>query len=719
MSCEPAVEGQTKETPDPAGLGLPRPGLPPGVCLVSPPAYYPWLIPPGVAYLAGFLESHGVPVRVLDANVEAVEHLLQTAVSDTVDVRGALASLRNPPSVRSWRYYQNNMRLLSGLAEQISKLSSEGLRFERNTLRYYPAFELRSRAGLLAAAQARSQHLFFPYYRDVLVPRIRELTPSLIGISASDLHQLLPATVLAAALREFLGPECPPLVLGGNVFSRIYDILAIPDPVNEELFRIWGSVVVGEGERPLLQFAEAIRRGEPFDGVEGTLRPGRLPLRRHGPLSLDEVSAPRCDGFTPLIPEVPVPLNIYRGCYLSGVCQFCDINQGYDSVWAEVGSGTPKIRGRLRNLDRVVDDIRLCASRYRTRLFTFTDEWFRLEEMLGLIDRLLAEKIQIQWDAYARLEPRLADPAVARRLALGGARFLQFGLETASPHLLKIIRKGTSPVTAAQIFKALSGAGIWSHVFVIVGLPGETLHDTLLTVNFLRENADNLFTIKPTRFQLSRHSPFATNRSCKYIEVEEDRARELDISLNLPFQYASLHYCRRCRDDATLSPAGEICPRCSDRIVSRPSLSRRVVNAVYTAMELLAARHWAYPFTSLFPYHLRLLFSPEDARTIALENANGLDRNLGLDVSEIKQVFRTVARQLQWEAMHVKHIREAYERAHTELAFEWTSYEDFCLTAERWAHTLSRSAITHTRESPPSTQTIDPKRQPNLAGVRR
>lgn len=656
------------------------------VCLVSPPCYYPWSIPPGLAYLAGYLKSAGYSATVLDANVEALEYTLALVHTDHSRVAEAFASLRDCASVRDWKCYQSQMRFLSTLAALCGEGRAEKLRFGRNTLRYYPAFELRSRAGLLDAISNSQHHIFLPYYKDVLIPKIRQLAPAVVGISASDLHQLLPGTIIASELRRELGAECPQIVLGGNVFSRLREVLARDEPENRLLFDIWGSVVVGEGEQPLLRFLRSLSEGTPTEGLEGILSPHRPTVPKGPPLSMSAVSAPRCEGFKPLTPELPIPLNIYRGCYLSGVCQFCDINHGYDTVWNRDSGRAVQIQKRMRPLDQVVDDIRACVDAYGSRTFNFTDEYFRVSEMLALIDRLEAHDISIQWDAYARLEPILAEPHIAGRLAAGGARFLQFGLETASPHLLKTIRKGTRTATAAHIFKALDDVGVWSHVFIIVGLPSECLHDSLLTAAFLLANDRHIFTIKPTRFQLSRHSPFAIHKNSPYIAVEDERAQQLDLALNLPFRYTPLAYCKRCESLAELRPASSECPTCADKYQLRNSLSRRGVNAMYAAMELVAAHQWSYPFTSLYPYHVRLLFSPNEARSIASDREQDVDRCLGFSPTDIREIMSDISNHLKWEARHIGRIRDVYEYCGLDRDMpKLSTYDEFCRAAVRWS----------------------------------
>jgi hypothetical protein len=615
-----------------------------------------------LAYLGGYLERSGFRIEVIDANVGGLEYLLTKGSEKPVQTREALRCLRDERKMKDWRLYTHATRHLSDCAKRISKQHCEKLTFARNTLRYKPAFELRSRAGLLEAARQWKKHLYAAYYEYELLPRLSQLRPRVVALSASDLHQLLPATVIAAMLREKLGDASPKRLIGGNVFSRIYPSLVKIDALNTELHDIWGTVIVGEGEYAMASLIEAERGGRTFAVLEGQALPGSSVHKKRPPINLNELAAPRCEGFNPLIPCFPIPLNIYRGCYYSGGCSFCDINHGYDSVWA---SATPKLAKsgqRLRDLNLVVEDITHSVKRYGTRIFNFTDEWFRAKDMRKLSELLLNNGSDIRWDAYCRLEPELASPEVGALLAKGGARFFQFGLESASLKTLRSIGKGTSPAISAKVLKNLADAGIWNHVFVIVGLPGECIHEALFTVAFIVEHAESIFTIKPTRFQLARHSPMSVSAGGDFLDVQPERDIALDLALNRPFLYRAQKFCERCGSNAIVERDSEFCGVCKDHLILRPLVSRNAVNVMYTAMELVAAQHWAYPFTSLYPYHTRLMFGAEEARWIAEAREEVTDRNLGLSPQQVTETLQALCRYLQWEAKHNRDVHELYER---------------------------------------------------------
>ncbi len=61
------------------------------------------------------------------------------------------------------------------------------------------------------------------------------------------------------------------------------------------------------------------------------------------------------------------------------------------------------------------------------------------------------------------------------------------GLESGSPRVNKsIINKGVDPSDAEAVIKSLDDAGILVHVSSIVGMPGETEKEALMTYDFLK-----------------------------------------------------------------------------------------------------------------------------------------------------------------------------------------------------------------------------------------
>jgi hypothetical protein len=85
------------------------------------------------------------------------------------------------------------------------------------------------------------------------------------------------------------------------------------------------------------------------------------------------------------------------------------------------------------------------------------------------------------------------------------------GIEVASDALLPKIQKGISVPNVIKVLQAFRGAGVLCHAYLIYGFPGETLQDTIDSLETLRQlfRADLLQSGVFHTFSLTAHAPIA------------------------------------------------------------------------------------------------------------------------------------------------------------------------------------------------------------------
>ena len=96
----------------------------------------------------------------------------------------------------------------------------------------------------------------------------------------------------------------------------------------------------------------------------------------------------------------------------------------------------------------------------------------RKQELIGQIIRAEAQK--------------QFTPELCQKMHDAGFRLLFLGLESGCDRVLQLMKKGTEKVTAAQVCRNVREAGIWSHLYVFLGFPGETRDEAMETAEFLR-----------------------------------------------------------------------------------------------------------------------------------------------------------------------------------------------------------------------------------------
>lgn len=672
--------------------------------LVFPPAYYPWFVAPGLSYLASYLRGRGFSVAQRDANVPAIEYLLScrnlarlgapASLIDRVDT--AFETMRSEAAHHALWPYLDAKTAVEQASEFVDGHLADTFRIFRNTFQYISAHDARRRAGVVAAVEDRKNHAFHDYFVEKEIPAIAGLEPRLLGLSVNDHHQLIPAFVLASLVKDRL-PDTH-VCIGGNLIARLKATLESPDPETRQLFDYVDSFIHHEGEQPLAELLAGLKEGDsrrtssrqpasgwPVAQQIGTIGDGIVSGPPSVPIDLRELPVPEADAYRPWTPVPVAALNVYRGCYYSGICSFCDINEGYDSVRHERDAqGKEKIRfgKRLRPMRMVAQDMIELERRHGGRVFSFTDEWFRVQEMLELGRHLEDAGKRYHWEAYARFERAYLDPETCLSLRRAGARFLQFGLESIAPATLKQMHKGNTPDEYARILANTTAAGIWNHVFFIVGYPGEPIHHVLPLFLFLSRNQRDVLTIKPTRFQLARRAPLIHDVPDLIEPVPEG---EWDFFINIPFRYRQFWWCRRCRSKVE---EGEVrhkagrgkCPACASWLERWAPQSRKGVDAIYVLSEVLCEHHWAHRVTSLYPYVSRLFLSTQEMERFA----SALPPRKVMADDVVADALVKIRGALQREAEMIEDIGRVYTSGGLSLPDAFTSFEQFMEFCAAW-----------------------------------
>jgi hypothetical protein len=190
-----------------------------------------------------------------------------------------------------------------------------------------------------------------------------------------------------------------------------------------------------------------------------------------------------------------LPYRVFPNCSW-GKCTFC--------ADAKYAAHSPAAGGRP---EMVAKELVNLAKEYGAEGIYFLDaelpEWFMLScaEFMGRRPKTL------RWGANARFTEGLGDHCRTTQLFKGGCRFLRFGLESASPRVLKAMRKGIQLDMAERALTAVHQAGIATHVYLMRGYPGETKEDWERTTKFLLHNASTIDMFNVSIFQLYDGAP--------------------------------------------------------------------------------------------------------------------------------------------------------------------------------------------------------------------
>jgi len=351
---------------------------------------------------------------------------------------------------------------------------------------------------LLDAVQDTQVNVYRDVFEHLLKPAIEAERPDVIGISIVLQQQLFSTMTFCALIKQYF-PHIH-VTIGGNTVTRLRDVL----PDKPELFALFDSAVIYEGETAFLQLVEAVGARRVLTNVPNVIYRDASGIHT-SPLSFAEDMAslppPDFDGL-PLekyfLPERILPYLATRGCYW-GRCEFCDHGEGYTAGY------------RTKKIDEVIEEIRGLRDKYQTRHFHFTDESYPPALFRKLTRKLVETNMDIAWTTHMRFEKSLLDDAVWKDAVDSGCRYLHFGYESGNERVLKLMDKATTTEVIHKSLELSAGVGIWNHVMGFFGFPGERREDALDSIRFLEENKDLVHSIGFGTFDLSKHTPVAKN----------------------------------------------------------------------------------------------------------------------------------------------------------------------------------------------------------------
>ena len=222
------------------------------------------------------------------------------------------------------------------------------------------SYKVFASAEVLEAVQDPQVNVYRDVFEHILRPCIQAERPDVVGISIVLQQQLFSTMTFCALIKEHF-PHIH-VTIGGNTVTRLRD--ALPDTPN--LFALFDSAVVYEGETAFLQLVEAVGAGRDLAGIPNLIYRDGAGIHT-SPLTYAEDMAalppPDFDGL-PLekyfVPDRILPYLATRGCYW-GRCEFCDHGEGYTAGY------------RTKKLEQIIEEIRQLKETYHTRHFHFTE----------------------------------------------------------------------------------------------------------------------------------------------------------------------------------------------------------------------------------------------------------------------------------------------------------------------------------------------------------
>lgn len=334
-----------------------------------------------------------------------------------------------------------------------------------------------------------------------------------VCITCPNETQIIPALTLTAILKKTSNIK---ISIGGNIISRIDEELK---NMPEAFDIFYDYVMAGLGEKTIVQLADYLSgKNDNLSNIKGLIykKNGKIISKKPDlkyninnavQMCLDGLSLEKY--FTP---DIIMPIQSSKGCYW-GKCLFCGLHY-------------PPKKYTVKNPKKVVDEIEFLNKEYNIKIFEFVDEALHPAYLSKLADEIIKRKLDIKYVCCARLEDNLYSQELCRKLYKSGLRLVEFGFETASERIYKLLNKGIKFENRLNAISLFAKAGIFTYVYAIIGYPSETRDEAITTLSCAKKHEDIIDTLFIHNFWLDKKAPAFKKYKC--LGISEININEKD-----------------------------------------------------------------------------------------------------------------------------------------------------------------------------------------------
>ena len=386
------------------------------------------LIPLGLACLQAYLKQHSQPVRVF--NFRTSDYTLSKVIFDPLiqlDLTNFIMNHQDFPMI---------VPIVDDILKNREPKLNEGMYLD--IVKDYSA-----RMFEPPKATIKRFNAMIKYCKNTVLNDLKDYQTVAFSLNYLNISE----TLISSCFLKRHNPNCV-IIWGGPSITQSFEAF--------KLFLkrgICDGLVIGEGEKPLLEIAN----GVPLNEIKGVMTLDDQKNYKYTPgiqLDLDSLPTPDYEN---------IPLDTYyqiastyrsRGC--TNRCQFC-------GEWRLFGP-----RFRTRSVERVVQDIEKIIRDAKPRFMLFGESLINddLEYFENLCDKLIERNLNMKFGTHFRAN---ITPALAKKAKLAGFEDSWVGFEAFSDTELKEMNKGTSVNQNMETIENLTQAGVNVLAMLVVG----------------------------------------------------------------------------------------------------------------------------------------------------------------------------------------------------------------------------------------------------------
>lgn len=304
--------------------------------------------------------------------------------------------------------------------------------------------------------------------------------PNVVGIQVTLIEEMLSGLYLGYLIKK--KNKNIHVNFGGNLFEMTRNKRSNL----KDFFRIFfDSISIGDSTKTVIELIKYVNNEISIDEVSNLLhiKNGDLNFNEQKISSnVDTLPFQSFSGYEKqnlLLSEfiLPVRATTTNSCYW-GKCIFCTCSASNEPY-------------KIMSVKRFTDEIEYLSKKYNTKYFMFWDNALPPKYLEKVAEILIEKKLNIKYSLYARLEKPFTSELL-KKMKKSGCFLIHWGLDSASKRLSKFINKGIDVEDAKDVLKRSHNVGISNFVYLIAGLPTETIEDFEENLNFLKTNKKNI-----------------------------------------------------------------------------------------------------------------------------------------------------------------------------------------------------------------------------------
>jgi hypothetical protein len=213
-----------------------------------------------------------------------------------------------------------------------------------------------------------------------------------------------------------------------------------------------------------------------------------------------------------------LPVRMSNGCDW-GRCLFCQESADRGALSSSVVYQEPATRDTVQNL-------RALHERWGASVFINASSTLTARGCIALGEALGEAKLPVHWMSMVRAEKAFAGAGILA-CAAGGARALNFGVESFHPQVNQLMRKGVDWRRTGDILQRCHESGILVTCYTMVDFPGETLEHYTYHLAQLEQHMDCIDFLFQSVFMLIVAAPVFRRRERYGIELDAGRMSEM------------------------------------------------------------------------------------------------------------------------------------------------------------------------------------------------